>query len=303
MGRAGGGGGGGHSGGGHAGGSRSSGGHHVGGGGFGGGRAGGGSYGGGMNRGGGPRGPMGGPRGVHHHHYHGGFYGPRRSGGCFSSIFIVIVFVIMFGIMIFGETAQEPTTTVVESTITREALDTSNTSFINDCIQDDLGWFDNESKTETQLQYFYETTGVQPMIYLKSYDDSLTTDDEKLEWAENYYDETYDQENIFLYIYFAEENSDEDVGYMCYVNGYQVSSVMDSEAVEIFWNYIDRYWYSDASTDDVFINTFTNTADSIMHIDNVDSGSGSSVWITVLTVIAVVAIVVGVVFLVKKARE
>lgn len=303
MGRAGGGGGGGHSGGGHAGGSRSSGGHHVGGGGFGGGRAGGGSYGGGMNRGGGPRGPMGGPRGVHHHHYHGGFYGPRRSGGCFSSIFIVIVFVIMFGIMIFGETAQEPTTTVVESTITREALDTSNTSFINDCIQDDLGWFDNESKTETQLQYFYETTGVQPMIYLKSYDDSLTTDDEKLEWAENYYDETYDQENIFLYIYFAEENSDEDVGYMCYVNGYQVSSVMDSEAVEIFWNYIDRYWYSDASTDDVFINTFTNTADSIMHIDNVDSGSGSSVWVNVLTVIAVVAIVVGVVFLVKKVRE
>ena len=51
---------------------------------------------------------------------------------------------------------------------------------------------------------------------------------------------------------------------MCYVNGKQVSSVMDAEAVNIFWSYIDNNWYKDISTDKVFINTFKSTAKTIM---------------------------------------
>ena len=65
-------------------------------------------------------------------------------------------------------------------------------------------------------------------------------------------------------MYFAEPDTDNDVGYMAYVNGKQVSSVMDSEAIEIFWAYVDKYWYSDMSTDDMFTTIFTKTADRIM---------------------------------------
>jgi flagellar biosynthesis/type III secretory pathway M-ring protein FliF/YscJ len=72
-----------------------------------------------------------------------------------------------------------------------------------------------------------------------------------------------------------------------------VSSVMDSEAIEIFWNNIDRYWYSDASTDDVFVNAFTDTASTIMA--DVQSKydaqkTRTKFWIVLILVVAVIVI-------------
>lgn len=185
-----------------------------------------------------------------------------------------------------------------KNTIVREKLDTDN-AYINDCIIDELGWFDNTSKTAAELKSFWEKTGVQPYIILKAYNSSLTGDSEKEEWTTNYYDENFTAENIFLYVYFAEENTDNDVGYMCYANGMQTSSVMDSEAVEIFWNYIDRYWYADMSTDDVFVNAFSNTANTIMHV----STNGWDVLKWVFIVIAIIAAGAVVIILVNKRNQ
>jgi hypothetical protein len=185
-----------------------------------------------------------------------------------------------------------------KSTIEREKLDTDN-AYINDCIVDEIGWFDNISKTEGRLEVFWEETGIQPYIYLKSYDASLTTDAQKEQWAKDYYDDHFDTENIFLYVYFAEQDTDNEVGYMAYANGYQTSSVMDSEAVEIFWNNIDKYWYSNATTDEVFVNAFKDTADTIMHVST--TGKDILKWI----LIAVVVIAGGIVIinLVKQKNQ
>lgn len=189
-----------------------------------------------------------------------------------------------------------------ESTIVREKLDTNN-AYINDCIIDELGWFESVSKSETGLKKFWEETGVQPYIILKAYDAGLQTDAQKEQWTTDYYDENFSAENIFLYVYFAEEDTDNDVGYMCYANGKQTSSVMDSEAVEIFWNYIDQYWYTDLSTDDVFVNAFTKTASTIMHVST--TGKDILKWV----LIAVVVVAGGVIIITvinkrnKRAKE
>lgn len=218
----------------------------------------------------------------------------RRSsgrGGCFSNIFAsILTCIIIFAIFIAmsnniscsGSKSSVQSHTQ-SSTIVREKLDTNN-AYINDCIIDEIGWFDNVSKTESQLKKFWEKTGVQPYIILKSYDSSLTTDAQKEQWTIDYYDDNFTTENIFLYVYFAEENTDTDVGYMCYANGLQTSSVMDSEAVEIFWNNIDAYWYTDLSTDDMFINAFSDTAETIMHV----STTGKDIIKWVLIVLAVI---------------
>lgn len=184
------------------------------------------------------------------------------------------------------------------STIVREKLDTGN-AYINDCIIDEIGWFDSVSKTESQLKEFWEETGVQPYIILKDYDAELTSDAAKEQWAVDYYDENFNTENIFLYVYFAEEDTDNDVGYMAYANGYQTSSVMDSEAVEIFWNNIDKYWYTDLSTDDVFINAFNDTADTIMHV----STTGKDIVKWVLIVIAIILIGIFIICLIKQKHQ
>ncbi len=261
MGRAGaGGGGGGHSGGGHSS-SRSSGGHHV------------------SSGSSGRRADGGGSSYSSHSSYGGGgFYGggfyprpPRRSsvivshGGNFNAVISLIIFVVVL-IAAFGgfpSSNSSSTKSVPKSTQNRERLE-SGVGYDNNCIVDNIGWFDNVTKTEKSIKKFYDKTGVQPYIVLNAYDSTLLTDTAKEEYAKKWYDEHIKNESTFLYMYFAEPDTDNDVGYMAYVNGKQVPSVMDSEAIEIFWAYVDKYWYSDMSTDDMFTTIFTKTADRIM---------------------------------------
>lgn len=253
MGRAGSssGGGGGHSSGGHSFGSRSSGGHRVGSSS---------SYSSGHS-----------DWGYHSHHHHHGHYHHGIRISC-DSILGRIITVAFFGIFIFSwiflffGPLSSTSDSIPVSTAYREKLE-SSISYENDCIVDELGWFDNIPATSNKLKYFYDKTGIQPFIVLKDYDASLSSDIDKNVYAEKWYEENIDNESTFLYMYFAEENTDEDVGYMVYVNGLEVWSIMDAEAVDIFWAYIDRFWYSDMSTDDLFVSVFSKTADRIMPRD------------------------------------
>lgn len=296
MGRAGaGGGGGGHSGGGHSS-SRSSGGHHVSSGSSGR-RAGGGgsSYSGHSSYGG------------------GGFYGgsfyprpPRRStvivshGGNFNAVISLIIFVVVL-IAAFGgfpSSNSSSTKSVPKSTQNRERLE-SGVGYDNNCIVDNIGWFDNVNKTEKSIKKFYDKTGVQPYIVLNAYDSTLLTDTAKEEYAKKWYDENIKNESTFLYMYFAEPDTDNDVGYMAYVNGKQVSSVMDSEAIEIFWAYVDKYWYSDMSTDDMFTTIFTKTADRIM----TKSTTAADVGNNAVKVIGVIVVFAGIIVVMVIRRK
>lgn len=296
MGRAGaGGGGGGHSGGGHSS-SRSSGGHHVSSGSSGR-RAGGGgsSYSGRSSYGG------------------GGFYGgsfyprpPRRStvivshGGNFNAVISLIIFIVVL-IAAFGgfpSPNSSSTKSVPKSTQNRERLE-SGVGYDNNCIVDNIGWFDNVNKTEKSIKKFYDKTGVQPYIVLNAYDSTLLTDTAKEEYAKKWYDEHIKNESTFLYMYFAEPDTDNDVGYMAYVNGKQVSSVMDSEAIEIFWAYVDKYWYSDMSTDDMFTTIFTKTADRIM----TKSTTAADVGNNAIKVIGVIVVFAGIIVVMVLRRK
>ena len=296
MGRAGaGGGGGGHSGGGHSS-SRSSGGHHVSSGSSGS-RAGGGgsSYSSRSSYGGGG-------------FYGGGFYPrpPRRStvnvshGGSFNAVISLIIFVVVL-IAAFGgfpSSNSSSTKSVPKSTQNRERLE-SGVGYDNNCIVDNIGWFDNVTKTEKSIKQFYDKTGVQPYIVLNAYDSALLTDTAKEEYAKKWYDEHIKNESTFLYMYFAEPDTDNDVGYMAYVNGKQVSSVMDSEAIEIFWAYVDKYWYSDMSTDDMFTTIFTKTADRIM----TKSTTAADVGNNAVKVIGVIVVFAGIIVVMVIRRK
>lgn len=152
---------------------------------------------------------------------------------------------------------------VITSTRNREKLN-SGLSFDSHCIVDEIGWFDSVTSTGTKLKTFYDLTGIQPYIVLLDYHSELITESQKEAYAQDYYEEHIDNEATFLYMYFAEEDIDNEVGYMCYVNGRQVDSVMDEEAVNIFWEYLDQNWYSDLSTDTLFTDVFERTARTIM---------------------------------------
>lgn len=248
----------------------------------GGGHRGPGGFGGGPRHHGGPmhhRGPM-----HHHHHHHGGpVYHhhhnrrPRRyyGGGSSSSdplttlLAFIIVFVIIIAVVNVWEKVStkyiEPKNSYTSSSqfVGKTKLNTDN-PYIDDCIKDEVGWFKDATATEARLKNFWGKTGVQPYIILKSYDAKLKTDKQKQQWVSDYYEEYFDTENIFLYVYFAEEDADNVAGFGCYLSGKQASAVMDEETSEIFMDNLDRYWVTDLSTDDMFVKAFNDTADDIM---------------------------------------
>ena len=181
------------------------------------------------------------------------------TGSSGAGLFWTIVLIVAIGIIVMGLTMgnAEPT-----SSYAREKIQ-GNIAFDSACVTDEIGWFDMPDNAGVRLKNFWVKTGVQPRVLFRAYDSTLTTDDMKQEWAEQYYENNIEDENTFLFVYFAEKDTDNDVGYMSYVNGYSVNGMMDAEAIDIFWNYIDKYWYTDMSTDDVIVKAFNETADRI----------------------------------------
>ena len=207
------------------------------------------------------------PRGYSGRRYRRTYYGSSAST-TFSSVIATIIVLVVLLIFCSAFFVAMSTRTLngfstPTSTRNREKLN-AGISYNSNCIVDELDWFDSVSRSGRQLKTFYDKTGVQPYIVLLRYHPELVTESQMEEYALDYYEDNIDNEATFLYMYFAKEDQDNEEGYMCYVNGKQVDSVMDSEAVNIFWGYLDRNWYSNMSTDELFENAFTRTAETIM---------------------------------------
>lgn len=240
---------------------------------------------------------------YHSHYHYGPSYGPVHRPRGFMSIFtswIVIIIIVTMGFFIATVADTGTSLSIPASTANREKVETG-VAFDNDCIVDELGWFDNITSTEHQLQSFYNETGIQPYIVLFDYNPDLKTDDDCEEYAEDWYVDHIDNEGTLLFAYFAEEDTDNDVGTMTLVNGKQISSVMDSEAIEIFWAYVDEYWYSDLSTDDMFIKVFDKTADRIMTKTTTGADVGKVFGIGFVVIAAGIVIII--VMNKKRANE
>lgn len=230
------------------------------------------------------------------HHYHHtpppprrGYYGYRRNVYTSSSsgLGTLIACLIVFAVVIFSFFMIASDDSDVTSTINREKIE-NPIPYDNNCIKDELGYVENTSKLSKNLKNFYNKTGIQPYIYLKSYDETLTSDSQKDNYAQNWYEQNIDNEDTFLFVYYEDQNPNE-IGYMAYVNGKQVTSVMDSEAVNIFWNYIDRYWTDNSlSTVEVFTKTFNSTANTIM-----EKSTTSNDIIKIICIIVGIVIVIG----------
>ena len=180
--------------------------------------------------------------------------------------------------------------TVPESTYNRTKLD-SGLPYDSNCIDDQLGWFENRTSAAKRLKVFYDKTGIQPYILFAKYNPQLKTDDEKQAWAREWYDDHIDNEDTLLFVY------------MTLVNGKHVSSIMDAQATEIFWTYLDEYWYSDRSTDDAIVATFDSTADRIM--TKTTTKNDVHKWV-IIAVIVIGMLAIGAVItwmLIKRKRE
>lgn len=135
-------------------------------------------------------------------------------------------------------------------------------AFSPDCIIDELNWFEDVQKAGEDLKFVYDKLGIQPYIVFRKYDASLVSDSDKIKYCEKWYNENIKNEDTFLFMYFAEKNSDKDIGYMAYWAGSNAAK-LSNKFESVFEDGINKYWFTDLSTDNVIKSTFEYTCDSI----------------------------------------
>jgi len=218
--------------------------------------------------------------------------GPNRSSGSGCGTFaillgifgvLLLVFVMMNGIMI-GDGAPR-------STVEREALPASAVSETA-YYTDEPGWITQPRQLESGMKKFYEQTGVQPYLYILR-DDAAATVSELQKKAEELYPKLFSDEGHFLLVFCDNGQGSYNCGYTV---GTQAKTVMDSEAIGILADYLDRYYSSNMGEEEFFSTTFEKTGERIMTVTK----SPVPVIVICVSVVAVVALLY---FWRKKARE
>lgn len=187
------------------------------------------------------------------------------------------------------------------STIPRERVETKN-AYINDCVIDEIGWIKNPTKLAKSLKYFYEETGCQPYIILREYDPTMNSAQKREAWSKNYYDTNFkENQNVVLYTYFCDQY-DEGIGNDTLFVGTESSVVMDSEAQEIFWSYLDYDWdtWDTSDNEGMFADVFNSTAKRIM---KVTTTSKDLVKYGIILAIVVVIVVGGIKFFIRYCKR
>lgn len=234
-------------------------------------------------------GGYGGYGGYGRRRYNRGGCGGGGCGGCgclgpiVALVFILVIFNFIWA-MVPGtnNTTAVQTVQLSQSTIEREPIDEG---LVNETAyySDNLGWIRDERVLEDGLRHFYDETNIQPFVYIT---DNINGDPnpnpEDIDaFAHELYDELFTDEAHLLLVHFENyDYYDYEFSYHT-VYGTQAKVLMDNEAEDILFDYIDYYYHqdpNDVSEEQLFSNAFRDTADRIMTVTR-------SPWIPVLIII------------------
>ncbi len=195
---------------------------------------------------------------------------------------IVVLAVALFGL--FGAASSDTDQNTIERTPLAPGVVTE-TGYYEDLDGD---WIHQKATLENGLRYFYDKTGVQPYVVILPNGES--GDGNRIaEYAQEAYDEVFSDEGHFLLV-FCDQG---DGSYVCaYALGTQARTVMDAHALGIFEQNLEKnYLNYDLSEEQIFSNTFSETADQIMEIHSAGSGKIGYV-IAILLAGAVICVIV-----------
>lgn len=142
-----------------------------------------------------------------------------------------------------------------------------------DWYEDDIGWISNRQVLIEGLEYFYNKTGVQPYVMMIPYDPSYWNSDGSINpttsdsYLNQVYSEIFTDEAHFIFAYFQSENDmkSELEGEFRFTLGYSTDTIMDSEAIKIFWGYFENNYYDTSlSIEEMISDAFASTANLIM---------------------------------------
>ena len=213
-----------------------------------------------------------------HHRPYRSYYGRsyRRGTGCGSVTALILVILIItfvgisevlsaglaFVMSLFGGMAPAQ----MLNTKQREKLDRNLVNVSQEWYTDEIGWIDYESELISGMRTFYSKTGIQPYLYLVNSKGTMD-EDEMVLFANETYDKLFDDEGHILLCYFSCKNDSEALieGDLQLVMGRDTEQIMDSDALDIFWDTYD-YYYEDSALESeaLFGKTFSESGTKIM---------------------------------------
>ena len=195
----------------------------------------------------------------------GGYRGGGHNGGGATLVTVLVILIVAFFVFqLFTVAAGGGNIgSVAASTVAREPLPAGAVDETG-YYTDELGWIVDSGRLTSGMKDFYRQTGIQPYLYITDTIDgshNITTEN-IAQYAEKLYGQLFTDEAHFLVV-FCEYNGVYHVGYTI---GAQAKSVLDDEALGIFRDYLDRYYYDDISEEEFFSKSFSDTAERIMSV-------------------------------------
>lgn len=181
------------------------------------------------------------------------------------TIFITVGLVLVYLLLAFagGGMVGENRNPITKSTINRKKLHL-NISDEAGYFTDECDWILNRTELEKGLKDFYKRTGVLPYVYIidnvaGDYDPST----QKLEqFAENAYAKLFEDEGHILLLFWDYGGAYEYVLWL----GEDTLKLMDTEACDMLFDYLDYYYYNAYTEEAFFSNAFSEAGKRMMEV-------------------------------------
>lgn len=208
---------------------------------------------------------------------------------------VVWTIILLIVIVVIAKIGVE-NSSVSTNTKQREALKdvVSKTEWYNDKI----GWISNRNTLITGLEDFYNLTGVQPYILFVPYSENYWNGNSinvsnATKYLEDVYSSTFKDEGHFIFAYFQCKNDSKSEmdGEFRYLSGYSADTIMDNEALNIFWGYFEKNYYNTSlSLEQMISKTFSQTAKNIMSAPT-NGWDFAKVFFVIVGIVVVIVII------------
>lgn len=188
----------------------------------------------------------------------------KKSGGFSTVIVIAIWLLVVYVLFSFvGGFSGGNENYVTKSTVNREKLHLGLSDEAG-YFTDECNWIRNRTVLENGLKNFYDSTGILPYVYIidnvaGDYDPST----EKLEqFAEACYGQLFDDEGHALLVFWDYAGAYEYILWL----GEDAAELMDTEACDILFDYLDYYYYYADTEEEFFADTFADAGERMMSV-------------------------------------
>jgi uncharacterized membrane protein len=189
----------------------------------------------------------------------------KKNSGCLGVVLTITIWIVLisFFFSLVGGVSTQNGDYITKSTINRKKLHL-NVSDKEGYFTDECGWIRNRAELEKGLKQFYNSTGVMPYIYIiNNVAGDYNPSSQKLEqFVESAYEKLFDDEGHILLLFWDYGGAYEYVLWL----GADTIPLMDSEACDILFDYLDYYYYYAETEEAFFADAFAKAGKHMMQV-------------------------------------